>query len=210
MKEEIVFNVFEGGFSVITDSNDFECGIGSFYVKDNKVFIKSYDPKKKDDKVTYKFFGSSLVPFIETKKSRWYLKGKARNIALTFKAKLSYSNAKLYNSVGSIELFYNEDPKRWILQFKGEVIIITKNKKEALLKAEQYLGYTFPKEPTKTIPKVYMGDVDSIYEGVEDFQSREEELKEAINVILSMRGRSLLQEEYELLKELKSEIEFLI
>ena len=210
MKEEIVFNVFEGGFSVITDSNDFECGIGSFYVKDNKVFIKSYDPKKKDDKVTYKFFGSSLVPFIETKKNRWYLKGKARNIALTFKAKLSYSKAKLYNSVGSIELFYNEDPKRWILQFKGEVILITKNKKEALLKAEQYLGYTFPKEPVKVNTNVYMGDVETIYEGVEDFQSREEELKEAINVILSIRGRSLLPEEYELLKELKSEIEFLV
>ena len=210
MKEEIVFNVFEGGFSVVTDSNDFECGIGSFTVKYDKVYIKSWSSKKKDDKVTFKFFGSSLVPFIDKKNQRWYLKGKARKQALTIKAKLSYSKAKLYNSVGSIELFYNEDPKRWILIFRGEVILITKSKKEALLKAEQYLGYTFPKEPVKTNTRVYMGDTDSIYEGVEDFQSREEELKEAINVVLSMRGRSLLPEEYELLKELKSEIEFLV
>ena len=203
MKEEIVFDVFAGGFTVVTDSNDFECGIGTFRIKDNKIYLAK-------DKVTYKFFGSSLVPFIQGKKSRWYLKGSARKKALTMKAKLSYSKAELYNSVSTIELFYNEEPRRWILQFKGEVILITKSKKEAVLAAEKYLGYTFPKEPTKLAKQVYMGDTESIYDGVEDFQSREEELKEAINVILSMRGRTLLPEEYESLKELKSEIEFLV
>jgi len=203
MKEEIVFDVFEGGFSVVTEKEDFETSIGSFKIKDNKIFLCK-------DKVTYKFFGSSLVPYIQNKYQRWYLKGKARKQALTLKAKLSYSKAKLYNYISSIELFFNPEPKRWILMFKGECVLITKSKKEAILMAEKYLGYTFPKEPTKVCSEVYMGDVESIYEGVEDFQSREEELKEAINIVLSMRGRTLLSEEYELLKELKSEIEFLI
>ena len=202
-KEEIVFDVFEGGFSVVTEKEDFETSIGSFRIKDNKIFLCK-------DKVTYKFFGSSLVPYIQGKKSRWYLKGSARKKALTIKAKHSYSKAKLYNSISTIELFYNEEPKRWILMFKGECVLITKSKKEAILMAEKYIGYTFPKEPVKSGSKVYMGDTESIYDGVEDFQSREEELKEAINVILSMRGRTLLPEEIELLKELKSEIEFLV
>jgi len=203
MAEEIIFDVFAGGYSIITDSNDFETSIGSFRIKDNKIFLCK-------DKVTYKFFGSSLVPFIEKKNQRWYLKGSARKKALTIKAKLSYSKAELYNSVSTIELFYNEEPKRWILMFKGECVLITKSKKEAVLTAEKYLGYTFPKEPTKVGSKVYIGDTESIYDGVEDFQSREEELKETLNVILSMRERELLFEERELLKEILSEIEFLV
>ena len=49
-----------------------------------------------------------------------------------------------------------------------------------------------------------------IYESVEDFVSREEELLELLKVINSMKVRKLLPEEIELLKEIKSELDFII
>lgn len=49
-----------------------------------------------------------------------------------------------------------------------------------------------------------------IYESVEDFVSREEELTEMLKVINSMKVRKLLPEEVELLKEIKSELDFII
>ena len=202
MREEIISYLYEGGFSIITNQTDFETSIGSFSVKNNKIYLVG-------DRVSFKFFGNSLVPFIEKNKNKWFLKGSARKKALTLKANVSYPKAKLYDSVGSIEFFFNEEPKRYIVMYKGEVILISKSKKEAIETINKYYSYEFSEEP-KTIKTVYLSEGDYIYRGVEDFQSREEELKETLNVILSMRERELLFEERELLKEILSEIEALI
>jgi len=203
MKEEIMSFLYEGGFSAINiDNYDFETSIGSFIVKNNKVYLAG-------DKVTFKFFNNSLVPFIDKNKNKWFLKGKARRQALTLKAQLSYPNAILLDSISTIELFFNKDPKRYIVMYKGEVILITKSKKEAIEMINKYYSYEFKEEP-KVVKTVYLNEGDNIYQGVEDFQSREEELTEALNVVLSMKNRQLLADEIELLKELQSEIANLI
>jgi len=203
-KNELV-EYFEGFRVKTTESNDFVTSVGSFAIKKDKIYLSG-------DRVQFKFFGSNLVSFIETKNkegkiNRWYLKGSARTMAYTMFARLKYAEAKVITYAGNTYVFeYN---KRYLVEHNGKIVSITKSKKESAKVYSKYTSYDY-KQIQRQKPRVYLGDVETIYDGVEDFQSREEELKEALNTILSMRGRDLLFEERELLKEIESEIEFLV
>jgi len=99
----------------------------------------------------------------------------------------------------------------WFL-VKGDECFSIKNNKGAKQTLQKFYYSKMQDEVDKIYTKVFepSSASDTIYEGVEDFQSRKEELEETLQVVLSMRNRVLLPEEREVLKELSSEISNLL
>jgi len=198
LKSEIESFLYEGGFSV--DKNEYDANYKDFYIKDNKIYCLK-------DRVRFRIFGKNLVPFIKKGDKYWFLKGEARKIALTLKASLSYKEAELVFENNQIQVFLQEEPKRYILFSRGLVILVTKSKKELM----KYLEYFKPKteKQNKTLQFVFEGNIYSNQEP-EMFEEKAEELEEFLSLVNYLKSRKLSFEERELLKEIQSEIEFLI
>jgi len=198
LRNEIEDFIYGGNYSV--DKIEYEANLKDFYIKNDRVYLLK-------DRVRFKIFDKNLVPFIKKGDKYWFLKGEARKIALTLKASLSYKEAELVFENNKFQVFYNKEPKRYILFSKGYVILVTKNKKE-LLKYLEYFKPKFSKE-SKTLQFVFESTIYSNQEP-EGFEERIEELEEFLSLINSLKTRKLSFEERELLKEIQSEIEFLI
>ena len=198
LRKEIEDFVYGGGLNV--DKIEFDADFKDFIIKNNKIYLLN-------DKVTFKFFDKNLVPFIKKGDKYWFLKGEARKIALTLKSSLSYKEAELVFENNQIQVFLQEEPKRYILFSRGLVILVTKSKKELL----KYLEYFKPKyeKTNKTLQFVFESNIYSSSEP-EVFEEKTEELEEFLSLVNYLKTRKLSFEERELLKEISSEIESLI
>jgi hypothetical protein len=171
-----------------------------------------YDIYLGNDEITFKISKLGYVnPYIKGV----FIKGNVRTLLLSKLVELSEPTGENY-IVGRYTyegIIYNnkllfasyENKKLRFVLTEKRMKEILENTEYRVLKEELNYVHHIEKEPSVEV------EPDEVYSNnPEDFISRECELKELLNVVLKMKNRKLFPEEIELLKEISSEIEFLI